>query len=625
MTARRTRYRGPRQVPRTTAVNHITEHLEATGAGGERQPIIVVFGPEGIGKKSLLTELNQQLNQRTPRAFVDCSRYSTEQLPGLLTEIKFKLGRHCPGIGRVRFRRLETGLAATREPLDFEADPRRAIRRLAVLTRREIFPDPDDVRRIVGEVTESLEIVPAWLSTLIGEAAAAGTSRALAGPLLLDRYQKWYGHRDLGQKEDPLEELAELNSWAQADDLHPQRDERLLEAFLADVRDAFGHGSLARSQWYNCVLLLDRVDTDTGQAVLRHLEQLRREHLTAGTAAEPLLVVAASRRRLQGDFLAHYRLPEFTEAEMRWLAKYVPGEADHRFHKAMHQLTGGYPAAARSITEAASRRPAAAAGSLDAVLKLQLDDQAAVEEELLGKLVNALLRQPGQRPIPDSAMVAFATCALARTLDDAQWLAGMHQGGFVIDRQLLAETGLWDDEGGTVAHELLRRLLLRKLAVRDSEPTSWTTVSTLLRDRCKDRRELGGELYYALAAEDVEMVARRLTEHLAGDGIEQPWLDLLMFVTEAPRRSVASSEASPYQQQLDLAGVVARDPTPHLIQIAQLVAGLWLANDPCTPPDRADLHGQLALDLHGIAPYADRPMDLQNEARRHESLAQYWS
>ena len=626
---------GIRPVPRATAVPEIEERLGPSHTDGERPPILLIFGPRGIGKTTLLRELDEDFAQRTPRALVECSSREAGDIRQLLIQIKFELGRHCPGIGRLRFRRLEIGLAATRERIAFDGNPRHAVRRLLDLILEEISTHPDDVGVAVGNWVDrgTLSMVPVRLRRL-ATAFLATVSRLLSRRLLLRllrRYLNWYGHRDQQHKDDPIDVLASLNRSASSQAIAAQRDERLIEAFLADVRDLFGRGRLARSTWFNCVLLVDDIDTDLGQRLLRYLQQLRLDLRIAGAAAEPLLVIGTSRRPFPGDNLEQHRLPEFTEPETSWLtepvpgAKRIPGDADHRFHKLLHRFTGGYPAAAAFLTETAYNHPYAVSGGLGPLLTMRLDDGMIVEDRLLADLTAALLGQPGQPPFPDSALDSLVSCALALTQGEADLLAREYSTSFAVTPVLLAASGLWNEDEQTSAHKLLTRLLLRRLAARDSGQPSWETVCGRLRDRRRDAGDLAGELYYTLAAGELDTVTRRLSEHLSGQGLEQSWLSHVTFVTMAPRAAQDQSTSLPYQQQIELARSVADDATSQFGNVAQLVAGLWLDEDPCTPPDREDLHSQIASDYRALAPNADHPSSLQREAKEHDALARYWS
>lgn len=625
----------PQPVPRIAAVPEIGQNLLAPQRDGPRPSIVMTFGPQGIGKTALLHQLDHDLDQKTPRALLDCATYEQGEIPRLLTDAKLQFSRPCPGIGRLRFRRLEIGLASTRTPIDFGSSQRIAFRKLADLIIREIYPLPTDGGGGIGP--DDRIPVPSWLQTLIWKLFAL-VARPLSRTMLqwlLRRPWRWHGHRDQQLPSSAIDELAELNTWAHAPAQHGKRDERLIEALLADIRDAFSRGTLAKPGWYNCVLLLDNADTDVGQTLLRHLGVLRERLQIASVAAEPLLVVAASDRELPGKFLTQYRVPEFTEPEVAWLARYLPDEIDHRFHKVLYQFTSGYPAAAAFITEAAGRHPDAAAGSspdtpaksLDTLLAVRLDSGTpSVEEQVMDTLMKPLLKQLN-RPLPDDALDELMTCSLARDQADGDWLARNHADSTAIDPTMLADTLLWGETGPTGAYELLRLLLLRRLSVREAglSKLDWPAICDLLADRRHQFGDLHGELYYLLARGEFGPVVHRLTGCLAGHDIEGPWIDLLKFVSTAPRRNITRDHTSPYEQQIHLARTVADDDTPHLLETARLVAGLWLANDPSTPPDRNYLHEQIALDYRLVAPDADHPMSLRSEATRHEALAHDWS
>ncbi|WP_046472238.1 P-loop NTPase family protein [Allosalinactinospora lopnorensis] len=611
--------------------------MTTPGAEGERPPVLLFTGVDGSGKTTLLKQTGGALNQKTPWAFVDCAEYSPTDLPEFLTEIKVQLSRHCRGFGRLRFPRLELGLAVTKEKVDFTSQ-KQAFRQLSELVENQIRHRPKAVEEIldgivgdmVGEVFTAQTTLPAKLLRAPTERlVTAVASRALSSPSVLRREQSWYGHRDQRLPYPPIDELAQLNRWAHTPQRLRQRDKRLVEALLADVRVAFDRGRSARSRRYNCVILLDNAHTDLGRAVLEHLQKLRRHFQTAGLAAEPLLVVASSRKPLPGDALEQHPLPEFTDAETDWLASHLPEEADPRLPKLIQLLTGGYPAAAALLVNTACRQSPAAEGGIGALLTAEVDDDAVatatVEDRLCHNLVEALLKQPEHRPFPDEALEPLTTCAAARTQEEAEWLAARYSDSGLVDPDLLWQSGLWDEERATAAHALLRRLLLRRLARRGAGQWDWETVQRGLRDRCREDGDVAGELYYALAGGELPEAARRLTEYLPGNGIAQTWLSLLLSVAEAPRMAPDTAPSTPFERQIELTRSMAGESPPHLVQVARVVAGLWLANDRCTGPERADLHREIALDYRRIAVHGDQPVELHNQADRHDELARYWS
>ncbi|MGH3757270.1 AAA family ATPase [Actinophytocola sp.] len=597
-------------------------YLKAPERDNERPPIVVVYGPQGIGKTTLLRQLEEKLGQRTPRALVECERYRKDDIPKLLSDIKRQLGRYCPAIGRLRFRRLEIGLVAIRSQSSNDGSSRLVQRRLVDSIIREFYVHPrnagDAFGRPADAIMDGARTLPELFQTLLGWLIVTA-SRLLSRRLLLwllRRPMKWWGHRDQQLHDKAVDVLEGLSNGS--------RDKWLIEALLADVRAAFNRGRLAKPGWYNVVVLLDNADTEVGDALLGHLRSLRNELQIANVAAEPFLVVVTRRTKRHGDFLEQHRIPEFTEPEIEWLTKDLPNNVDHRFTKILHQFTSGYPATASAITTAAIHHPEAVVAGLDTLLAVHLDDDGkTVEQQELDKLRNILPRLNGRQ------LDELATCAVARTQQDADWLARTHIGSTHIDPQFLSETGLWNEFDQAGAHKVLRRLLLRRLGKRSVEPPDldWPTVCRLLSDMHRERINLADELYYSLAHGDFDAVVHRLAVHLSAHDLEMPWLELLQFVTTAPRQSQhnARDTRSPYDRQVDLAGAVVDDGVLHLRQTARLVAGLWLANDPSTPPNRRELHEQIVADYKQIASDADRPMDLQNEAERHKALAHDWS
>jgi hypothetical protein len=86
-----------------------------------------------------------------------------------------------------------------------------------------------------------------------------------------------------------------------ANDTNGQREatELLWAAFLADLRHGFRHGRRAGERSFNCIILLDNVDTPEGVTFLEELVAARRKQTAYQRQdADPLTVVATSRGTL---------------------------------------------------------------------------------------------------------------------------------------------------------------------------------------------------------------------------------------------------------------------------------------------------------------------------------------
>ncbi|MCH7230918.1 ATP-binding protein [Glycomyces sp. L485] len=618
-------------MPRRAASDQVRRYLKAPDSNAERAPILNFIGPSGFGKTTTLRQLDERFghNQEPPRALVDCAKYTDDPIRDLLGEIKFQLGRRYPGYGRIPFRRLELALAVTRRRIDFD-DQGRAYRALRSLRRQESRSRRRAVAEVGGGVLGDLFTMVALAPIALLRApfewiATTAISYFLSRPLARSRFQKWFGHRDRNLPDDPVDGLAELNRWAHDPDLHRNRDQFLIDAFLADLRDAYGHGRLSNPGWLSCVLLLDNADSEAGQAFLEHVAELRGQYEIAGLPAEAVTVVASSAEEIPQP-AELYEVPAFTEADVVWLSTNLPESVDQKRLPKLIHLTTGYPAAAAALVDTACRRPETATG-IDTLLTAPAADGEAdrtVEDRMRAELVEILLSQPESSRFSREVLDAFITCSAARRQAEADWLVHSYADTSLVGPALLLQSGLWSEERKTAAHDLLRWLLLRRFAAREADEPDWKRVHGELRDWNREEDDLAGELYHALALGDLPTVAERLTERLADHGSETPWKDVLEAVTRAPRPNLVDDAASPYELQIDLARSIEDPLMPELAPVARLVAGLWLANSPTTGLERRALHRQIALDYQQIAPSSHRAAELFEESERHDRLAQDW-
>lgn len=288
-------HHGARVARLIAATRKVRDHLAAPGPGDPRPPILNFTEACGFGNTAVLDHLVAQLEQKTPKAMVDCSRFNTAQIPELLTQVKVQLGHRCEAYPGLQFRRLELGLAVIQAPIAFAFA--RAARRQLAAAAQMIFAPPtfdrwavDGLRGFVGMFVPRF----AWL----GDLAVWLLQKRF--PSLYDFY-KWYGHRDRALGRDPITALENLNVWAYPPPAQNWAannlvDEVLIEALLADVRSGYGRGRLSRSRhsWYNAVVLLRNADSEAGVALLQRLNGVRAFLDGAGVRAEALLVIAGS-------------------------------------------------------------------------------------------------------------------------------------------------------------------------------------------------------------------------------------------------------------------------------------------------------------------------------------------
>jgi len=166
---------------------------------------------------------------------------------------------------------------------------------------------------------------------------------------------------------------------------------------------------------------------------------------------------------------------------------------------------------------------------------------------------------------------------------------------------------------------LLLRLLSRRTA---GDPPDWPRVFSWLRAHGGQET---GELYYALAGNDLAFVTDRLRERLPHGGPAR-WLEVLAEVTSAPRGQLAEGTTvpAPFDQMLALLGEIT-PPGERAEPLSRIIAARWIVNDPFTDSRRASLHRQLHADLLHLAASSSGDTDpLLRAAAQHGKQAGRW-
>ena len=613
-----------------------------------RSPILVVEGFQGTGKTALLSALDELLDQRVPHARLDFEANSRASVPQVLSALAFDLSRKCPRYGALRFPRFIVGQLVIGLELDLthHARARRQVvdalkRQRGIAAVREVLADTaGSVLGMVGlpfkPPASVLRLVARWLTEWVP-----------GHRVVLGAFQYWYGHRDLGLRNDPIDVLVDLNRWAtDAEDEGNRRriDELLWAAFLADLRAEFGRHRWADERVLNCVVLLDNADTELAARFLNQLVRARSQRAVGEQDdADPLTVVVSSRGALLADvpladqtqvapdgtgsewnphpadwsrcWWLQYRLPDLTEDEVgRAVTDMALTWGDNqRLTQVVYQLTGGHPASTRLVLGAIAKAPAQKWIEPEVILgqgagagqPLTVEDQMV--DRLLGDVSQVALRD-------------LVTCAAARDREQALVLAGQDDllaRGQVNYGEAL-DPILWPADGSAGAI-LLRRLLRRRLAERDRAVSpSWSAVYSRLRSL---RDDDAGQLYYALAEGDLSFVTRRLHQRL-GELDSTAWSELLASVIEAPHQH--RRREAPIDEVRSLVNSVLLDEP--LTSVGRLVAALWIAASPFTDSRRRHLHWQIAADYADVSqlcPGGPHVVFLE-AARRHRREAEWW-
>lgn len=623
----------------------------------QRFPILVVEGFRGAGKTALLDTLVDELEQRVPYARLDFEVNRRASVPQVLSALAFELSRKCPRYGALQFPRFIVGQLVTQLELDLTDHTQACKQVVAALERhREVDTLRDVLAEAAGNVLQTVGRgagVPVEPPTrLVGLTLKWLTARA-PRRVVLGSFQNWYGHRDLELTNDSVDVLVDLNRWARdAEDEDNRRrvDELLWAAFLADLRAEFDSGSRADERSLNCVALLDNADTVLGRRFLNQLTRARRQRVAGGyDDADPLSVVATSRGVLLADvpgadrtllspgnsryedlprptgrprpWWLQYRLPDLVEDEvgMAVAALALDRGDNQRLTQMIFQLTHGHPAATRLVMDAIAEHPPQKWIEPEEIVRQTLpvrgsQDRLPVEDQILGRLLVG---------VPEEALRDLVTCAAARERQHALSLAteGDLMSGSQATYMDVIDPVLWpaDEAAGSA---LLRRLLRRRLARRvPADPPSWTDVYSRLREICRAGGDEDGELYYALADDELGFVTRRL-HHLLAELTSTAWFTLLNAVTAAPCRH-------PHQEILiNEVHALARSAELEqpLASLGRLIAALRIAADPFSHSHRSNLHVMIAADCTDVARLgpAGPSAELLQAGRWHRGQAEWW-
>lgn len=638
-------------VGRDHAVLVLRELMERPRRGRDRvsarHPVLVLEGARGSGKSVLLSTVDRRLDQQVPRARLDLGRSSAAGTPDMLSALAFQLSRSTPRYGALAFPRLTIGRLVMAETLDHTNRQNAGRQVTALLEQNRRI---DTLREVLADTAEELtELVPGPVKVpgapILKRAPGWALDRVVAaGPgrrVVLGAYQDWFGHRGRKLPHRALDVLVDLNVWARDpdDDEHrPLIRELLWDAFLSDLTDHFRSNRHTRELVLNCVALLDNADTPLGEEFCAGLVQARRDRRDE---PDPLTVVVTSRGGLLADVparditelgpdgpdgpgdqraerpWARLRLADLTEPDTRRLvlAAGVPAGTAVRLPVLVHRLTAGHPASTRLLVDAALQSPEhgnAMSALLDQPAPGRTDPRTSVAERIVADLLSGF---------PSERTEDLVTVSSAANRDHARQLAA----------ELIEDAGssfpalrsaLWPEAGGA-GPAVLRRLLLRRLAARPDGPaTSWPSVFAWHRTARAVAGDLPGELYYALAAEDLPFVVDVLERELETADPES-WRRLVLAVTAAPRRP-PPGDLPPSRQLLAL---LRRLPEASHRELSRLVLALWIAGDPLTDSRRSGLHLDIAAAYDAMArrsPHDDIE-PLLRAARESRRQAELWN
>ncbi|MCX2731970.1 hypothetical protein OOZ19_17140 [Saccharopolyspora sp. NFXS83] len=599
-------------------------------------PVLLFTGPRGSGKTAFLAALAHRLERHVPHAHLDCDGLGS--IRDTLSSIAYELNRTDAGHDRIAFPRFITGQIVAEQDLD-GTDP--ALARAQAEQALAEHRGGDRLRNFLAQLAPD----------------ASGEHRTAAGHhvpdlllrglvswrrgrrVLLGEGQDWFGHQDRGLTRDPLDVLTDLNRRAREpedSDGASEAGELLWAAFLADLRENFDRGNRGARRPLNCVVLLDNVDSPAAKMLLDGLVQARRQYAAhVPDGSDPLTLVATSRGKRSGAVIASgesapmRELDEFDltrdepyysdyaeQGQKPWypvrlrdlaldeianmvdeLGRYA-GNQKRRVSDTVFRFTRGHPGSTRHVLDAIQ---AHAADPIDLRDLLPPAELGAAQQDpaiaVHGPVARFLAGTPGE------AVNDLITCSAARTQDEAERLVARSELVAARGGRSVFAPELWvpDDGVDNVLPPVLRRLLLRELAARAPEDAAdWTKVHTWLSQDHAENGDEVGELYHALAAGEVEFVARRLAALLPYSDLTI-WLDMLAGSTAAPNR-LDHDDA-----QLDLVRSLTDWTHPGsvpLAPVARLVAALWIDADPLGDGRRHSLYLEIAACYDEIAPFS---------------------
>ncbi|WP_431931600.1 hypothetical protein [Nonomuraea jabiensis] len=612
----------------------LRECLQRTHPPGQHElPVIFLLGLAGTGKTVTLAHISRSV-RKPPSPAVNLALHPAHG--STVADVIQRIAYDLAALDEVRLPRtvftlVVLGLDPELSRSQLEAQLQRRLQRKARI-------DPNDAAQW-RDIASLLPNIGIWLKVLVSVAEFLG--RRLDAADRVHRVARAWLSERLG---------GDVLNLVQDQQIGGERAEGargiLVEAFLEDLAQAWAKPRHAR----NCLLLLDDADSPAGCAFLQALAAARARRSAAGAGADPLVVVAASRtwpkgmtgwacpgtpgaRRPPQLSAATYEdwLRRRDEEEQRWwYPVLMPGLPTGRtaavYARAVHELTGGYPYAARELGDLLGN------AEDDDEFRAILHEKDALRRLMPDHLPrrDLLMAWSAARNVDDAenALLDGASTAshLRRELTERLWLT----------TQSAAESrgGTWErsSSGGeeiTVIHPWLRRLLLHHLA---AEPERWDQVHETMESfyRKQEVSDDASAAYHTLArvteAYDprLETVVAFLNERFGqldvtgrrGSRLSE-WVQLYEQVTAAPNRLPLDRPLAALYDSLAVgpADTERRDRTS---MIRTLVVARWFWLDPVLdPPGRRAT--EIAHEFRQLAGLRTTGRSIFNrEAERYE-------
>jgi hypothetical protein len=606
---------------------------------------LIVHGPSGGGKTTLLTQSNEILRLITPTAFVNCNDYRPETVPDLFRDLREQLGAKRPGLPRCHFPRLDLVLTALRAGLTPVSDYTRLWPELVRGWKQQGRSRRGARHKHSGatetSVSLAVELNLVFVKLKVGGARPFSPAFALPRRKIDTAVEQWFKTRAWGSLINPYPEHADTEGAGRGREtgwrVQTSNNEWLVHAFLADLRDQGADGDQ-----YRRVVFLDDVDAlkqpaSRGGGLLALFRSAQASPAPQGVGRPPLLLVSSSPEKPSLTRTKAIPVPDFSSAEVRELAERSPHRVDEYFPELVFGLTGGYLAATSYLLRDQAIDGLRAYNGLQHLLRQRhggSEDAPTLEEHLADTLIRALLKHSELDPA-SRTLEALTICSLAKDLQDVDYLIRTYDLGEDLtgldDRRWLA----WNENSG--AARSARALLMRLLLHRWQKESHWSRCD---RDeafrrlaRRSDERAIGHTpnwYYYTLGAGDLLTVCRELDALLDLPGREPEVLGLIRHTTSVPQPPISDSGAqdlTPLQRY----GFLVRNRGPRrsqgaplghrLSRILRIVAGKWVIEDPFESMYTRDVHLRVRSAFNDLGALCEDSHVFQSEAEFHESVS----
>jgi hypothetical protein len=257
-----------------------------------RPSVLVIEGEPGSGRSKFLDSLCSELRGKVPHALVNLGAFRTEPeelpLPRLLADIGFQLAEHVAEYESLRFNRLALGQVMMLAPLTLTD---RALARGQARRMVRAHRGVDAVTAVIRDAAEGAAarlpavVMPHGVLSRLVDAVVAALATGPLRSVVLGRTHEWFADPNQTARTSPtrisvtqsMDALTNLNRWHRSNDPKDRHklNAILWKALLADLRQNFRTGRNSDEWSFNCVVMLDDVDTELGRDFIDMLLRMR--------------------------------------------------------------------------------------------------------------------------------------------------------------------------------------------------------------------------------------------------------------------------------------------------------------------------------------------------------------